>query len=146
MHAAQATSTNEERVTLPGARLLAWTGGIGAACAGAWLAACVAGPWGDATLRTGLIGIGAVTLLAMLGILAINPWKARPVATWMTVWLALTVFRLLGTPVVIFVLYSASSPALLPTPLALSVGIAYMATLFAEALTVSNHLKRTLAI
>lgn len=95
---------------------------------------------------TGMAGIGVVAVMSMLGVIVMTPWKQRSMIDWMTMWLLGTVFRVLATPIVAYVLYSAFSPptggGLSAKPLALSVAIAYMVALFVEAAVLSTYLKR----
>ena len=114
---------------------------------GLWSAVVAIGPWGSVEFKSGLIGIGTTAAMAIVGLLVMTPWKQRPMGDWMTLWLAGTVFRLLGTPVVLYLLYSAASaagsaPAV--KPLALSVALTYLVMVLAEAGIIASHVRRLL--
>ena len=109
----------------------------------AWCIAALLGALPAATV-SGIIGAAAVAVVAGAGVLIMTPWRPRPVADWMTTWLAATVFRLLVTPVLVYLLYSAASPGLAVKPLVLSVASAYFVTLLTEAVILSSHIRRTL--
>jgi hypothetical protein len=100
--------------------------------------------WPAGTLLSGVLGTAVVAAFALAGIILIRPWRDRPVSEWMTWWLALTVFRVLLTPVGAWVLYSAASSGLNPKAFALAVGLTYLTTVVAEALVVSVHLRCSL--
>ena len=117
--------------------------------AGVWSAAAAIGPWkGDsAVFVSGIVGIAATAVMAFVGLLIMCPWKSRPMGDWMTMWLAATVFRLLGTPVVLFLLYSAASSgsmALAVKPLVLSVALTYLVMVLSEAGIIAWHVRRLL--
>lgn len=99
----------------------------------------------SAFFMSGMMGIGMVAVMSFLGVMVMTPWRKRAMADWMTMWMGGTVFRLLGTPIAAYVLYSAFSAEplrLSAKPLAVSVAIAYMIALFVEAAVVSTYLKR----
>lgn len=117
---------------------------VAAMCmAGLWLALGLLGPWGSQVMTSGLVGVASVAAVMLAGVFIMTPWKPKPVADWMTFWMAATVFRLLLTPVVIYVIYSAASPALAVKPLVLSVAAAYFVILLSEASVVACHVRRS---
>ena len=88
----------------------------------------------------GPAGAGVVAVVALLSVLVMTPWKARPMDLWMTFWLAGTVVRLLLTPVGAFLLYSATPlPA---SALALAVALAYLVTVLTESSVLARHVRR----
>ncbi len=142
---------SEPSTTLPAGRLLLLMTAFALIIAGAWSAAFALGRWGAVEFRSGMFGIGVTAVMALLGLLVMTPWKARPMADWMTMWLAGTVFRLLGTPTVLFLLYSAASAgdpeggALLAVkPMVLSVALTYLVMVLAEASIIASHVRRLL--
>jgi hypothetical protein len=137
-------SANEPRIALPTRTLMLSMFSAGLLVVGGWSAAVVTGPWGDTAFITGLVGIGVTTLISLCGVLIITPWKPRPIAEWMTMWLAGTVFRMLMTPAILFLLYSATSRALAVKPLVLSVALTYLVSVLAEAGIIASHVRRSL--
>jgi hypothetical protein len=87
-------------------------------------------------------GAGAVTVAAVsvLAVLVICPWRIRPVSAWINWWLGAMVLRILLTPVVAYLLYSATALGL--TPLMLSVAATYVVVQVSEAAAVAHYLKR----
>lgn len=121
-------------------------GGIASAtilCAAAWTLIATLVPQNSNYLLSSILGAAAVGIVAALGVLVMTPWKHREIADWMTLWLAATVFRLLVTPLAVYLLYSAASPALATTPLVLSVASTYFVTLLVEAAILASHIRRS---
>lgn len=141
----QATLRAEPQVSLPGGRLVSVIVVISAGIIAGFALAGLFGPWGLAVLWSGVAGVGVVALFALVGVWMIQPRTRRDVSTWMAWWMGLTVFRILFTPVAAWVLYSAASSALETRAFALAVGLAYLATVVAEALVVSQHLRTSSA-
>lgn len=110
---------------------------------GVWSLIAALSAWSGESFIAGLVGAGAVGVVAILGVLIMRPWKRREVAEWMTMWLAATVFRLFGTPVLVYLLYSAAPEAMAAKPLALAVASTYFVTLLAEAAILASHMKRS---
>lgn len=133
----------EPQVSLPGGRLVCVIGLVSVGVMAGFVAAGLLGPWGHAVLWSGVAGVGVVALLALAGVWMIQPRKTREVSTWMAYWMGLIVFRILLTPAAAWVLYSAASSALETRAYALAVGLAYLATVVAEALVVSQHLRNS---
>jgi hypothetical protein len=129
-------------LSLPTGRLLATLLGACVLVGGGW-AAVVAATGGEPGLaRSGLLGGGIVAVCSTAGLLAIGPWKQRPVPLWISLWLGQTVVRLLLTPLVAWLLYSAA-PATAPMPLAVAVGLTYLVAVVSEATVLAGYLKRS---
>ena len=126
----------------PGWRLIGTIAGVAALSASAWLAAPRLGPWDAEVAVAGVAGAVLVGALAIVALLAVWPWKMRPMSTWMNLWIGGTVLRLLLIPAATYLLYSATS--LSATALALSVGLTYVLTLFAEAAVLALYVRRAL--
>lgn len=124
----------------PGWRLIGTIAGVAALCASAWLAAPRLGPWDAEVAVAGVAGAVLVGALTIVALLAVWPWKVRPMSTWMNLWIGGTVLRLLLIPAATYLLYSATS--LSATALALSVGLTYVLTLFAEAAVLALYVRR----
>src|SRR5262245_1165905 len=133
----------EAKVKLPCSLLIAAVVGGAMLVVGLWSIIALLGSLRPDFMISGLVGAAAVGVTAVAGVLVLIPWKARAVADWMTMWLAATVFRLLATPVVVYVLYSAASEALAVKPLVLSVASTYFVTLMAEAAILASHIRRS---
>ncbi len=109
--------------------------------------ATIAG-WSAVTALTGrtstiTAAAAAATLVAGISILSlvvIRPWKPRAMGTWANLWLAALVGRLLLTPALAYLLYSATPLSL--TPLMLSVAVTYVIVQISEAAALAAHLKR----
>lgn len=91
-------------------------------------------------MQAGLVGIGLVTVIALGGVLVMLPWIPRSIMTWTSTWIGSSVFRLLLTPAITFVLYSATS--LPPVPLVLGVASAYLVVLLSEAAILARIVNR----
>ena len=137
---ANAARPVEPRVSLPARSLILSVIIAILLVMGFWSLAIALGPWGTQEFVTGMVGIAVTGLTVIAGVCVMGPWKQRAVADWMTMWLAGTVFRLLATPVFVFLLYSAASSSLAVKPLGLSVSITYLATLFVEAAVLARHM------
>jgi hypothetical protein len=140
-------NSTETAIALPMRAMLATVATAALGLAGIVLILSVVGAIQNANVISGLNGIAAVAAVMIVGVFLMTPWRSRPIADWMTLWLAATVFRLLVTPVVVYLLYSLSaggdaSPALAAGPLVISVAIAYFVTLLSEAAVVASHVKR----
>ncbi|MDZ4830799.1 MAG: hypothetical protein SGJ09_11460 [Phycisphaerae bacterium] len=134
----------EPVMAMPTWPLLAWLAGSLAVVAGLWSLAIAIGPWGRPEFVSGMVGIAVTGVIGIVGTLIITPWKPRAMGDWMTMWLGGTVFRLLVTPVVLFLLYSAASSALAVKPLVLSVALTYLVMVMTEAGTLASHVRRSL--
>ena len=93
-----------------------------------------------ATILPAVAGATLVTGISTLSLIAIGPWKPREMGTWANLWLAALVGRLLLTPALAYLLYSATPLSL--TPLMLSVGVTYVVVQVSEAATVAASLNR----
>ncbi len=137
---AETSNRNREPVTaLPTRRLLAAIALSGLAAAGIWAGAVVA------TGRHGLVaegaaGAGVVSVVSAASVLAIRPWRPRPMGDWTGPWLGGILLRLLLTPALAWLVYSATPLSLVP--LMLSVAVAYVTVQISEAATVALYLKR----
>ncbi|MCI0366075.1 MAG: hypothetical protein L0Y44_01980 [Phycisphaerales bacterium] len=131
-------------VKLPTGMLLGGVIGAVALVAGACWAIDLVWSMGGQAAISGLIGAASVGVVAVGGVLIMTPWKSRAMADCLTMWLGATVFRLLLTPVLVYLLYSAISPALAVKPLVLSVASSYFLALLAEAAILASHIRRLL--
>lgn len=134
-----ANRSREPVTALPTRRLLAAIGLAGLAAAGSWAAAVAATGRAD-LIAAGAAGAGLVAVVSASSVLAIRPWKPRPMGDWTGPWLGGIVLRLLVTPALAWLVYSATP--LSPVPLMLSVALAYMVVQISEAATVALYLKR----
>ncbi|MHC4127352.1 MAG: hypothetical protein ACYTE6_01485 [Planctomycetota bacterium] len=91
-------------------------------------------------LVAGAAGVAVVVTVSVLAVLVIRPWRIRPVGDWINWWLGAMVLRILLTPTVAYLLYSATALSL--TPLMLSVAATYVVVQVSEAAAVAHHLKR----
>jgi len=137
-------TTDEPAIRLPSARLF---GAVAAATLGvalAWAGVSAVLAPDSGVLLSGLLGVAVVGVVSLGGVFVMTPWKTRPVGVWMSVWMGGSVFRLLLTPLAVYLLYSAASPDLAVRPLGLAVGLAYLATLLTEAVVLASSLKKAL--
>jgi hypothetical protein len=91
-------------------------------------------------LVAGAAGAAVVVTVSVLAVLVIRPWRTRPVSAWINWWLGAMVLRILLTPTVAYLLYSATALSL--TPLMLSVAATYVVVQVSEAAAVAHYLKR----
>ncbi|MCZ6836727.1 MAG: hypothetical protein O7G85_13200 [Planctomycetota bacterium] len=94
------------------------------------------------TMLAGPVGAGLVAFTTLLGILVMSPWQTREISLWWTMWLASMVLRLLLTPALAFLLYSATSFS--PEAMCLAVAASYFLTLGAEVVVIQNHVSSVL--
>jgi hypothetical protein len=127
-------------IAWPTAHLLGTVTAVALVACLAWTIAVWLGPWGADVAVAGLTGVGIVAVLTAASLLMLQPWKTRPISTWLNLWLAGTVMRLLAVPAVTFVLYSAAP--LSAGALILGVGLTYVLTLLAEAAVLARHVGR----
>lgn len=142
-----ADAKSEPVVSLPTMWLLIAVVGGGAITVGAWSAAIAAGPWAGEQWLPGTLGIAIVTIVALLGVLVMSPWVERPVTVWMSAWLGATVFRLLLTPLAVWLLYSALPESLAAQGwkgLAIAVALSYLIILAFESFVLAGYLRRTI--
>ncbi|MBX3373293.1 MAG: hypothetical protein KF817_05610 [Phycisphaeraceae bacterium] len=115
---------------LPTARLVAVVWTSTAFAGAAWtLVMLMRGATGW-DLATGALGALVVGLGATTGLLAIRPWRPRPLDRWPAVWMGASGVRLLVTLGIGLLLYSATPSG--TVHLWFSVAIAYAATLVGE--------------
>jgi hypothetical protein len=137
------TITAGEPVTaLPTLQMVITVVGAGLATVAAWTAV-TALTGRTATIVPAAAGAILVTGISTLSLIAIGPWKPREMGTWANLWLAALVGRLLLTPALAYLLYSATPLSL--TPLMLSVGVTYVVVQISEAAVLAAHLKRIFA-
>ena len=134
-----ATATGEPTIALPTGRLVLTVCAAATATASAWIAvtALLGRP---ADLAAGPAGAALVAGITIAGVLTMRPWKTRPIGDWMTLWLAALVGRLLLTPLLAYLLYSATQFGLVP--LMLSVAVSYVIVQIGEASALAVYLKR----
>lgn len=133
------TSTRgvEPSLALP-ARRLAATALLAPAVAGGGVA-LVAQVLDHAALRVAAApGAGLVAAVVLASLLAIAPHRVRLLGDWMNWWLGGITARLLVTPLLTLLLYSATS--LDATALGLSVCIPFLVTVLAEAAVLARSL------
>ncbi len=138
MHHAAAHNPAEPTIALPALRMAASVAGSAAGAFALWTIAALAA--GERVIAEGAAGTGVVLVVGLVGIAALRPWKARPVSTWTSLWLAGTIGRLIVTPLAAWLIYSAAPLAL--TPFLLAVGASYVIVQLSEAAAVALHLKR----
>jgi hypothetical protein len=129
----------EPITALPALRMVLTVVGAGLATMAAWTAVTVLNGR-TATIMPAAAGAALVTGISTLSLLAIGPWKPREMGTWVNLWLAALVGRLLLTPALAYLLYSATPLSL--TPLMLSVGVTYVVVQISEAAALAAYLKR----
>ncbi len=132
--------TAREPVTsLPARRMVVTVIAAWAAVIAAW-AVVTALTGRTATITPAAAGATLVAGISILSLLAIGPWKPRAMGTWTNLWLAALVGRLLLTPALAYLLYSATPLSL--TPLMLSVAVTYVVVQISEAAALAAYLKR----
>lgn len=132
--------SRERSLALPTWRmLLTIAAGTVAAILG-WAAVTSIVAPGREVLVAGGAGAGVVAAVSVLAVLVIRPWRTRPVSAWMNWWMGAMVLRILLTPAVAYLLYSATALGL--TPLMLSVAVTYVVVQVSEAAAVAHYLKR----
>ncbi len=92
------------------------------------------------TIPAAASGATLVAGITIGSLVAIQPWKTRAMGTWANLWLAALVGRLLLTPALAYLLYSATPLSL--TPLMLSVAVTYIIVQISEAAALAAHLNR----
>lgn len=140
MTAAQPMMKDQSSIKLPCGRLLGTVGLVSVLFGSGWFLIAQLGPWPMSYGIDGILGTAVSLCVSVVGILVMTPWKTRPIESWMTFWLGATVLRLLATPVVAYVLYSATSRSL--TPFMLSVAASYLVILFSEAGVLALYVKQ----
>lgn len=135
-----ATHIPEPIITMPTRRLLAAIGVAGAASVAAWAAVAWIADGGADAIIAGAAGGAVATATGVLGVLLTRPWRPREITAWTTMWLGMMVVRLLLTPLLGYLLYSATPLSL--TPLMLSVAVTYVIVLFSETAVLAVHVRR----
>lgn len=129
----------EPIIELPTGRLVV-TGVVAGAAALAGWATATAVLGRPELIIGGAAGVVLVTVLTIGSLLVLRPWKPRRVTGWANLWLAALVGRLLLTPALAYLLYSATPLDLVP--LMLSVAVTYLVVQLTEAAILALHLKR----
>ena len=132
----------EPVTALPALRMVLTVIGAGLVTIAAWTVVTML-TGRTATIVPAAAGVTLVTGISTLSLLAIGPWKSREIGTWANLWLAALVGRLLLTPALAYLLYSATPLSL--TPLMLSVGVTYVVVQVSEAAALTAYLKRIAA-
>lgn len=135
-----ASGTEDPTLALPTLRLLAALVTAGAGTALGWLAVVRVAGYGGDVAAAGAAGSALVVGVSAASLLAILPWRVRPVSSWVNAWLAAIVLRLVLTPAMAYLLYSAAP--LSGTPLLLSVATAYVIVQICEAAVLALYVKR----
>lgn len=89
--------------------------------------------------------LGALPVLGLCGgaLLLIAPWRDRPASDLPTLWLFVTVVRLLATPMVALLLYFAARPPM--EYFVVGSAIAFLCVLFAETPLIALDVRRQIA-
>ncbi|MEE8155177.1 MAG: hypothetical protein V3T53_09525 [Phycisphaerales bacterium] len=135
-----APATKEPIIALPIGRMVGSIVGLSALTYAGWLAVVWLGGFGAEAVAAGLAGAALVAAVGVAAALLMRPWRPRPLSSWVTWWLAGIVGRVLVTPAVAYLLYSATS--LSGTPLLLSVATTYVIVQCGEAAALALHIKR----
>ncbi len=130
---------HEPVTTFPTWRMVVTVIASGLATIAAW-SAVTALTGRTSTITAAAAGATLVAATSILSLLVIGPWKPRALGTWATMWLAALVGRLLLTPALAYLLYSATPLSL--TPLMLSVAVTYVIVQISEAAALAAHLQR----
>jgi hypothetical protein len=117
-------------------------GAIVAATAGATLVAGLVALGAGGAVGAAVLGALCSGAVALLGGVILRAAGARPAIDWLTLWLAATVVRMLLTPVVAVLLYSALP--LPPKAFFLAVAGSYLACLAAETVVLARSAGRAL--
>lgn len=122
-------TTEQPAIALPTGPLLATMLGTSLLTGG--LFALASWALGRDEAAAGLAAAAVVAFCTIAGLLAIAPWKRRPLQMWLSAWLGQMLLRLALMAVTTWLLYSATSLAAMP--LALAVGVTYLVTVVSEA-------------
>ena len=139
-----APATKEPIIALPIGRMVGSIVGLSGLTYVGWLAVVWLGGFGIDAVAAGLAGSALVAAVGVAAALLMRPWRPRPVSSWMTWWLAGIVGRLLVTPVVAYLLYSATS--LSGTALGLAIVFSYFLALLAEWVVLDRHINKVLPV
>jgi len=134
--------TSEPAITLPTGLLIGAVLGTAVLASSGWVVVTRLGGWAADVQVAGLAAGAVVALTGVLGTLVMKPWRARPISWWTTMCMVGMVTRLILTPALTFVLYSAVS--LNAAALSLSVALAYLLVVVAEAAVLAGHVGQTL--
>jgi hypothetical protein len=139
-----AAHPNEPVLALPTSRLLTAVVLAAALTGATWVGVCLILHQSSGVQYAGLIAAAVVAMVSLGAILAMMPWRSRPISSWMTLWLAGMVIRMLAVPAITFLLYFAapapgSSGSSGGAVLALAVAAAYLVVVLTEAIVVAVH-------
>ncbi len=134
-----AIDARELVTTLPAWRLIKTVVVATIAARAAW-SRVVAATGRVPTIVPAAAGATLVAGISILSLVVIGPWKPRAVGSWANLWLAALVGRLLLTPALAYLLYSATQLSL--TPLMLSVAATYVIVQISEAAALAAYIKR----
>jgi len=102
------TSPGNTPISLPTTGLLWVAIGGPAITAVAWLLASFIGEWGTSGRLPGLLAILVSAAVSTLAVVAIRPWKPRPILVWGGVLIAASTGRIVVTIGICLLLYSAA--------------------------------------
>jgi len=102
------TANAETRVSLPTARLAGVAVGGPAIAAAAWMLASLVGDWGTTGRLPGLFAIGSAAGVSLCVLMALQPWKPRPILVWGGLLIAASTGRIVATLGICLLLYSAA--------------------------------------
>ncbi len=141
----------EPDITLPTLSLLAAQLGTGVALLGLWTG--VGAVLGDVPFHaaSGAMGVGAVTAAAVVTTLLGMPWMPKPASTALLAWLACTMLRMLASPALLLLLYSAPFAGQWPSPdsslaaakasALLALATAFLVGLLVEVGVIARHIR-----
>ncbi len=138
MSPAAAHTSAEPTIALPALRMVAAIVASAVGAAVLWTIAALV--TGERVIGEGAAGAGVVLVVGVLGVVAIRPWKVRPVSAWTSLWLAAMVGRLVLTPLAAWLVYSAAPLEM--APFMLAVAASYVIVQLTEAAAVALHLKK----
>jgi hypothetical protein len=140
MNAPTIRTSNEPTLAMPAGRIVAAILVAAGMTGSGWVGITLALGKDVAVQTAGLAGAALVAIVGVLGVLAMAPWKHRPISMWMTFWLAGTLVRMLATPALTFLLYSAAP--LNAMALTLAVAVAYLIVLLTETAVIARSVGR----
>lgn len=106
-----------------------------ALCIGAAFAASTLGLLKSEVSVSATLGAILVSVIMLVGLLAMAPWQARTPSSWSTRWLAATVIRFITTPFLALLLYSLPPSA---EGFLLSVAGTYLVSLAVETAVIAK--------
>ncbi|MDZ4756332.1 MAG: hypothetical protein SGJ11_17795 [Phycisphaerae bacterium] len=92
--------------------------------------------WSSSTVNGAMVGGLVAYACVLASIMALQPWKPRPMAAWSVLWMGSTTIRLLLTPLALFSVYFAT---LLPgTAVLLGGSAAFFVAIAAETVVIAR--------